>query len=70
MRRRDRIGCVPRRDEAIPSRLEAGAWAAERYAEPEVLVAAMARQRGAPTDVAPEAAERFATFVERLSEPR
>lgn len=48
----------------IVSKIEAGKWAAERYAEPAVLEAALARQRGATTaTISKAAAERFAEHV-------
>jgi streptomycin 3"-adenylyltransferase len=49
----------------IASKIEAGAWAAERYAEPSVIEAALARQRGGGGAVARDAAERLADYVVR-----
>jgi hypothetical protein len=51
----------------ITSKIEAGAWAAERYAEPRVIEAALARQRGGDAALARDAAERLADHVERLT---
>jgi hypothetical protein len=51
----------------IASKIEAGEWAAERYAEPSVVEAALARQRGGDAAVARDAAERLADHVERLT---
>ncbi len=49
----------------IASKVEAGEWAAERYGEPDVIVASLARQRGAAAEIAADAAERLANEVER-----
>lgn len=51
----------------IASKVEAGRWAARYYAEPAVIKAALARHRGASTEVQPEAAERLAAHVEHLT---
>jgi Domain of unknown function (DUF4111) len=51
----------------IASKIEAGEWAAERYAEPGVIEAALARQRGTEAEIARDAAERLARHVERLA---
>jgi streptomycin 3"-adenylyltransferase len=53
----------------ITSKIEAGEWAAERYVEPSVIDAALARQRGASAEIAMGAAERLAEHVERLTLP-
>jgi streptomycin 3"-adenylyltransferase len=50
----------------IVSKIEAGEWAAERYAEPRVIVASLARQRGATATLPRARAERFVEHVERL----
>lgn len=50
----------------LASKVEAGEWAAERYAEPHVIEVALARQRGADETMARDAAERLAGHVERL----
>jgi hypothetical protein len=50
----------------IASKIDAGAWAAARDAEPAVIEAALARQRGAAATIPTHAAERFAERVERL----
>jgi hypothetical protein len=51
----------------IASKIEAGEWAAERYGEPDVIEAALARQRGAQAEIAVGAAERLAEHVQRLT---
>ena len=51
----------------IASKIEAGRWAARRYPQPAVIEAALALQRGASVEVQPEAAERQAAPVERLT---
>jgi hypothetical protein len=50
----------------ISSKIEAGEWAAQRYAEPAVIDGALARQRGAEAEMARDAAESLADQVERL----
>jgi len=50
----------------MSSKIEAGEWAAKRYAEPVVIHAALARQRGAEVKIERDAAERLADEVERL----
>lgn len=48
----------------IVSKIEAGEWAAERYAEPAVIEASLARQRGTTAaTISKPAAERFAEYV-------
>ena len=54
----------------IASKAEAGEWAAERYAEPDVIEAALARQRGTGAAVPRDAAERLAQYVQRATEGR
>jgi predicted nucleotidyltransferase len=54
----------------IASKIEAGEWAAERYAEPDVVAAALARQRGADNAVNRDTAERFAEHVQRTADTR
>lgn len=51
----------------IASKIEAGEWAAQRYAEPNVIEAALAHQRGASDEIEPEAAQRLAEYVQRLA---
>ncbi len=51
----------------MASKIEAGEWAAERYAEAEVIEAALARQRNADNAVNRDAAERFAGHVQRIA---
>lgn len=50
----------------IVSKIEAGEWAAERYPEPAIIEAALARQRGAAATVPMGGAERFAEHVKHL----
>jgi hypothetical protein len=50
----------------IASKIDAGVWAAAHDAEPAVIEAALARQRGAPVAIPTDDAERFAERVERL----
>ena len=50
----------------IASKIEAGVWAAAHDAEPAVIEAALARQRGAPVAIPTDAAKRFADRVEHL----
>ena len=54
----------------IASKVEAGEWAAERYGEPGVIVASLARQRGEGAEIVKDAAERLADRVERLTRRR
>jgi hypothetical protein len=53
----------------IASKIEAGEWAAARDPEPDVIRAALARQRGAEVIVPAEAAHHFADRVDRLLAP-
>ena len=53
----------------IVSKIEAGEWAAERYAEPAVIEASLARQRGTTAaTISKAAAERFAEYVMNMPE--
>ena len=51
----------------IASKIEAGLWAAAHDAEPAVIEAALARQRGVAVAIPTDAAEGFAERVERLT---
>lgn len=51
----------------LVSKVEAGEWAADHYAEPDVLVTALARHRGTASEIDGRAAARLADHVERLA---
>lgn len=50
----------------ISSKVEAGEWAAKRYGEPALIEAALARQRGARSEMRRDVAERLADHVARF----
>jgi Domain of unknown function (DUF4111) len=54
----------------LGSKVEAGEWAAERYTDPDVIEAALARQRGIHAAVATDAAGRFAEHIQRIAGAR
>jgi streptomycin 3"-adenylyltransferase len=51
----------------ISSKVEAGEWAAPRYDDPDLIEAALARQRGADAEIPRDAAERFAGHAASLA---
>ncbi len=53
----------------ISLKIEAGEWAARRYAEPAIIERALALQRGSEAEIERDAAVRLADEVERLNAP-